>query len=136
MPYISSIEIRFSDIDKFGHVNNAKYLTYLEQARISYFDNVISKDNSWEKTGIILANAEIEFIKPIFFKDKIEIEIAITSLGNKSFEMSYRIFKKVKDSNLLIAKAKTILVCYSYDLNQTISIPENWIKKVKTFENI
>ncbi len=136
MPHISSIEIRFSDIDKFGHVNNAKYLTYLEQARISYFDHVISEDNSWEKTGIILAKAEIEFIKPIFFKDKIEIEIAVSSFGNKSFEMSYRILKKEKDSIFLMAKAKTILVCYSYELNQTILIPEEWMKNVKSFENI
>ena len=135
MPHIANIEIRFSDIDKFGHVNNAKYLTFLEQARISYFNTVIGKNNEWQNTGIILAKAEIDFLIPILLDDKIEIEIAITKLGNKSFEISYKIIKNENQKLSIMAIAKTILVCYSYKLNTTIAIPIEWVEKVKLFEN-
>ena len=136
MSHTAKIEIRFSDIDKFGHVNNAVYLTYMEQSRISYFNEVIGKNNEWEKTGIILAKAEIDFLKPVLFEDKIEIEITVSRLGNKSFDMTYKIIKKQNDLSILMATGKTVLVCYSYKSNETILIPEQWIEKLKLFENI
>ena len=136
MPYKAKIEIRFSDIDKFGHVNNAVYLTYMEQSRISYFNEIIGKNNEWEKTGIILAKAEIDFLKPILFEDKIEIEVAVSRLGNKSFDMTYNIMKKQNELTILMARGKTVLVCYDYKSNETILIPQEWIEKVKLFENI
>ena len=136
MPHTAKIETRFSDIDKFGHVNNAVYLTYMEQSRISYFNEVIGKNNEWEKTGIILAKAEIDFLNPILFEDKIEIEIAVSRLGNKSFDMTYKILKTQNELPILMASGKTILVCYNYSSNATISIPADWVEKVKFFENI
>ena len=136
MPHTAKIETRFSDIDKFGHVNNAVYLTYMEQSRISYFNEVIGKNNEWEKTGIILAKAEIDFLNPILFEDKIEIEIAVSRLGNKSFDMTYKILKTQNGLPILMASGKTILVCYNYSSNATISIPVDWVEKVKFFENI
>jgi len=61
------INIRFSDFDSLGHVNNAVYLTYLEEARVKYFETVIEhhKEIDWWENGIILANISIDFRKPI-----------------------------------------------------------------------
>ena len=56
----TSIEIRFVDVDAFGHVNNANYLTYLEIARVRYFDDIADWQYNWSKKGIILAKAEFE----------------------------------------------------------------------------
>jgi acyl-CoA thioester hydrolase len=135
MPLLVPTEIRFSDIDKFGHVNNAKYLTFLEQARIVYFDRIIASNNEWVKTGIILAKAEIDFIQPILFEDKISVEIAVCKIGNKSFDVNYQIFKQAQTMQLM-AKAMTVMVCFDYKLNKSISIPEHWKKNIVSFEKL
>jgi len=54
------IEIRFADVDAFGHVNNARFLTYIEMARVKYFDEVVEWGYDWSKEGIILARAEVD----------------------------------------------------------------------------
>ena len=51
-PY--KIEIRFSDCDRYKHVNNAVYLTYFEQARIHYFGEILGENWDWTKNGVIL----------------------------------------------------------------------------------
>ena len=66
-PQISKVNIRFSDLDLFGHVNNAVYLTYYEEARVSYFDEVVGYDYDWSKEGVILARIEVDFLIPILF---------------------------------------------------------------------
>src|SRR6187549_590836 len=86
-------EIRFVDVDVFGHVNNAHYLTYFEQARVKYFDDIVGWKYDWSKKGIILARAEINFVVPVQFRDEVLIRTRCSRLGNKSFDMEYRIVK-------------------------------------------
>jgi acyl-CoA thioester hydrolase len=60
------IQIRFSDCDMMGHVNNAVYLNYFELTRIYYFRELLGKDWDWRKNGIILRKNEIEYFVPVF----------------------------------------------------------------------
>ena len=60
MPHTSVIPVRFSDIDAMGHVNNAIYLNYFEQARMSFFQESIGKEWDWKKDGIVLGRNEID----------------------------------------------------------------------------
>ena len=81
-----SVEIRFADLDMLGHVNNAKYLTYLESARISYFHDVIGDKIDWSTGGIILAKAELNFAMPVMLEDlEVTIFTSCTKIGDKSF---------------------------------------------------
>ena len=82
-------EIRFVDVDAFGHVNNAHYLTYFEQARVKYFDDIVGWKYDWSKQGIILARAEINYVKPVHFRDVVVIRTRCTKIGNKSLELAY-----------------------------------------------
>lgn len=122
-----SIKVRFSDIDKFNHVNNAKFLTYIEEARMQYFDHFIP-DNNWKETGIILANAQLSFLKPIFGSDQVTVKVWCSRVGNKSFDLSYEVFKKSSKSERAqqCSTAVTSIVCYNYLEEQTISIPDHW----------
>ena len=67
--YKTPIPIRFCDMDLFGHANNAIFLTYFEQARSNYWTEIIGWD--WDKMGIILAKAEVEFISPVVLTDEL-----------------------------------------------------------------
>ena len=79
------MNIRFSDLDAMGHVNNAKYLTYLEEARINYFNNILylSKENLDYQA--VIAKVEINYFNQIKLRDKLEIYTRIFKLGKKKF---------------------------------------------------
>ncbi len=136
MPVSVPIEIRFADIDKLQHVNNANYLTYFEQARLTYFEEVIGGSIDWSEKGIILAHAEISFLRPILLEDKISVEIAVTRIGNKSFDFSYQIITQNQNENFIAANGKTIMVCINYKTMKTILIPNEWLEKINIFEKI
>jgi acyl-CoA thioester hydrolase len=61
------IEVRYGDLDPQGHVNNAKYLTYFEQARVVYWIEMgfFSKDQSFMELGVILADVHITYFEPV-----------------------------------------------------------------------
>ncbi|MDQ3192674.1 MAG: acyl-CoA thioesterase [Bacteroidota bacterium] len=134
MPLTIPIEIRFADIDKLGHVNNAVYLTYFEQARLKYFKEVIGTGIDWSENGIILAKAEIDFILPLLLENKAVVEISCSRIGTKSFDLNYQIIVEKSNTKTVITKGKTIMVCYNYKNEKTIEIPTNWLEKVKSFE--
>ncbi|HET6244581.1 MAG: acyl-CoA thioesterase [Bacteroidetes bacterium] len=135
MPLTSTIEIRFADIDKLGHVNNAIYLSYFEQARLKYFNQVLGMGIDWSETGIILARAEVDFILPIHLEDNPFIEISCTRIGTKSFDLNYQIFIAGNSNKTLATKGKSVMVCYNYKTAKTIQMPEIWIEKIMAFEN-
>lgn len=79
---------RFADIDAVGHVNNAAYSTYLEEARIAFFRALHASDRlpEWE---FVLARVEIDFRRPILFGDIVEIDLHLARWGSSSFDFAY-----------------------------------------------
>ena len=122
------IDIRFSDLDALGHVNNAIYLNYLEKVRILWLiDEKIIAPKKLNKIPLILARSEIDYKKPISdFKDFFAT-IFLSHLGTKSFNLSYTIKKK----DIIYCEAKTVQVWFNYESNQTIVIPNDIQKKMK-----
>ena len=128
------IQIRFKDIDAFRHVNNANHFTYLELARVKYFDDVAGKNMEWSKQGVILASAKVDYKLPILLKDIVFVYTKCSRMGNKSFDLSYSIVKEENGKEIVVADASTVLVCYDYEKATTIPLPEEWKKKILDFE--
>jgi acyl-CoA thioester hydrolase len=129
------LEIRYADLDPQGHVNNALYLTYIEQGRIAYITHLGLWDGkTFSKVGIILASAQITFLSPIYLGQPLQVGVRVSRLGGKSLDMEYVIEDSQKRQEL--ARATTVLVAYNYDTHQTISIPENWRSHITEFENL
>ena len=130
------IEIRYGDLDPQGHVNNARYLTYMEQARIAYLRNLgfWHEGQSFLDIGVILAEAQVTFLTPIQFHQKIRIGVCISRLGNKSIRMEYRL--EEIGSGMALATGSTVLVAYDYHTHQTVPIPDEWRKKIDAFETL
>ena len=116
----SPLQLRYVDMDTFGHINNANYLTYFEEARIKYLDDIIGWDYGWSKEGIIMARAEIDFILPAFFKDKLKIYTRCSHLGNKSFSLEYKMIKNENDAEIILATGSTVVVMFDYEINSSI----------------
>lgn len=133
--HITEIEIRFADIDAFGHVNNAVYLTYFENARVKYFNEIVDWTYDWSKEGVILARAEINFIQPAHFNDKVFIETRCARMGNKSFDLHYRMIMRKGDSEILLADSVTVMVAFDYVGQQSIPVPDEWKSAIEAFEH-
>ena len=84
------IALRWSDLDALNHVNNARYLTFLEQARIEWFDTV---DEPWmtDEMGPVVATATLNFRRPIEYPASIAVELFTERLGNTSVTIGHRI---------------------------------------------
>ena len=128
------IQVRFGDIDSMNHVNNAKYLTYIESARIHYIQDVLNSDVDHSKYSVILASANIEFLKPVILGDEIEVFTRCSRIGNRSLDLDYEIVKKNSDGMVSVAKARTILVGFNYETQQSVAVLDAWKEKISTFE--
>ncbi|HJR79634.1 MAG TPA: thioesterase family protein [Anaerolineales bacterium] len=130
------IEVRYGDLDPQGHVNNAKHLTYFEQARIAYLIELglFTKDQSFMNIGVILADVHITYFEPIYFGQKIKVGVHVGRMGNKS--MTWK--QNIVDSNTSkeIAKGEVVMVTYDYKEEKTIPIPQEWKERIVEFEGL
>ncbi|MCJ0743264.1 acyl-CoA thioesterase [Pedobacter montanisoli] len=132
--YKTTVEIRFADLDAFGHVNNATYLTYVEVARTKYWKQVIKWN--WKKTGIVIREVNISYIKPIVWGDKIFIYVRTSKIGNSSFDIEYKIVKREKEGEILCSIAKTTCVAIDLKSKTSTPIPETERRRMIEFEQL
>jgi acyl-CoA thioester hydrolase len=129
-----SIKVRFSDLDAMRHVNNAAYLSYLEEARISYFYDVLELPKNSLNLGAIIARIEIDYLQPIVMRDEIEILTRVSKIGNKSSDVEHLIIVIRGEERIQAAFAFTKLVSYDYKLLHSIPIEEATKIKIRAFE--
>lgn len=133
--FFHPIEVRYGDLDPQGHVNNASYLTYLEQARIAYIRQLgLWPSESFLDIGIILADAQLTFRSPILFGQPVQVGVRVNRLGNKSLAMDYCMEDGQTGQEL--ASGSTVLVAYDYRTGQTIPIPPKWRDTISHFEGL
>ena len=106
MRYQNKQYVRWGDLDAFGHVNNATYLVYAQEARFA-----------WSKMlEMVVARAEVDFIAPIYTGDiYIDIEIWVNKVGNSSFGITY----EMKNGDELLARVKTVQVTVSMETKKS-----------------
>ncbi|MEO6849894.1 MAG: thioesterase family protein [Mucilaginibacter sp.] len=121
--YRTLIPIRFSDLDAYGHVNNAVYLTYFEIARSNYWTE-IAKWN-WDECGIILGRSEVNYLKPITRHDQIACYVRTTRIGNSSFDVMHVLVKVTESGEEICTTGKTVCISYDYGANKSVRIPKS-----------
>lgn len=131
------IQIRFKDIDKMGHVNNSNHLTYVEFARIRYFEEVVRTDKSWSKSvGIILARVEVDYKAPIFLHDNVFVYTRCVKIGTKSLTFESMIIREKNGTEEILARVVAVLVCYDYEKETTIEVPQAHRDIVMNYEGL
>ena len=130
------IEVRYGDLDPQGHVNNAKHLTYFEQARVAYTIKLglFNRDQSFMEFGFILADIHISYFEPIYHGQNIKVGVRPAKMGNKSMTWEQVIVDD--DTGKELAKGEVVLVTYDYREEKTITIPQEWREKISMFENL
>lgn len=128
------IEVRYADIDAQGHVNNAKYLTYMEQARIAYFLHLGMWDgSSFVDIGTILAQSLVNYLAPIRLLQPVRAGVRVSRLGTKSLTMAYHL--EDARTGQALATGESVVVAYDYRQHSSIPVPDAWRKSITEFEN-
>ena len=110
LPYVHRDTVRFRDCDAMGHVNNAVYSTYLEEARIGVLGDLI---------GFILARVEIDFRSELRNGEDVEVRTRCSRIGTKSFDLEH----VISADGRVVAEARSVLVSYDYELGASIEVP-------------
>jgi acyl-CoA thioester hydrolase len=129
-PYHYQVEVIFQDLDAMGHVNNVSFFVYLETARIKYVSFLWGNEAKLD-APIILAQATCSYVSPAFYGEQLLVGVGVTRLGNKSFDLAYRI--DMADGRH-VATAHTTQVTYDYASQQTIAIPDRLRQRVHEFQ--
>jgi acyl-CoA thioester hydrolase len=133
--FFHPMEVRYGDLDPQGHVNNAKYLTYFEQARVGYLTQLglFSKDQSFSEIGVIIADIHIRFHEPLYWGIGVKVGVRTSRIGGKSLGVEQCI--RSADSDRLFADGTVVLVAYDYSQHATIPVPARWREIINDFEN-
>ena len=135
--YTTEVEVRYTDIDTYGHVNNATYATYFEEARIDYLHDVVDSGEALlsggeSGTGIVIANLEVDFVQPVHITDSVTAAVRVPRLGEKSFPFEY----EVRTGDGVAATGETTVVTYDRDAESSRSIPEDWRDAIAQVEGL
>lgn len=128
--FVHAQEVTFRDLDVFGHVNNAVYLTYIENARIGYMREVLGVE-SLEDLLVIVAKVNIDFRSRASLGEVLEIGARVSRIGGKSFDLDHEV--RGPDARL-VAAASTTLVTFDYSGDTTMPVPELWRERIESFE--
>ena len=132
------IVVRFGDTDGMRHVNNAKYLTYCEVARIAYWTDITGEPFAVGNLGsesLILAEARITYRAPAFHGEIVTVASRSTRIGRSSFTLEHRLVAGIRgETTHLIAVAESILVRYDYGTSRPVPIPDDYVEAIERFE--
>jgi acyl-CoA thioester hydrolase len=129
-PFRHAPEIRFSDVDAMGHVNNAVYFTYLEQARLA-FCRMLTGARRIEDIRFILAHVECDYRVPIRLGDEVETLMTVGAVGRTSFSFDYTLVDR--ENGRIFATARTVQVMYDYAQGKPIPIPDDLRDALRPF---
>ena len=126
-----SIPVRITDVNYGGHVGNDTVLSIIHEARMQFLKSYGYQELEFEGIGMIMADVGIEFKNELFYGDIVIASVAIAAFSKVSFDIYYKL-EKEEDKKVLVAIAKTGMVCYDYEKKKIVAIPDNAIRRLST----
>ncbi len=128
--FSTPIQIRFSDIDGYLHVNNGVYFNYFEHARAVFLHQVCNWDVM--ATGTVVGRIAIDYYQPIHFEDKVRSLVECSRIGNASFDLEQYLLEEKKDgTSSVYSKCKCTMVTVDMETMKPIQIPEEYRMKLR-----
>ena len=118
--FTATIPVRITDLNYGNHVGNDAVLSIIHEARVQFlFHNGYAELNCGG-VGLIMSDVGIEFKKEIFYGDVLAVQIAAINFSSVGFDLFYRIVNK---ENVVVALAKTGMICYNYEVKKIAAVP-------------
>ncbi len=126
--HFTRLQTRWGDVDRIGHVNNAKYFTYEEQARTSYFEQRLNA--AGQGADIILAHVGCDFLVQVHHPSDIDYGIRVTRIGRSSLHTEGALFI----GEVCHARTRGVLVWFDFALQKTAPLPEALREAIRSYE--
>lgn len=117
--------VRYADLDTYGHVNNAVYLTYCEEARIAFVEDVLDYDPS--DAGMVVAHVEIDYERPIEGTGAVAVGVKAVDIGGTSFTLAY----ELAWCGERVATAESVQVVLDPETDAPTPVPEDWRDRLR-----
>lgn len=125
MKFVSKTRVEFRDLDAMGHVNNAVFVSFLETARLDFFDQTFGPDG-FHRFPFILGEVRIRFVTPAYIKEILELGIRVKDIGRKSYVFEYII--REEKTGRTVCEADSTQVMFDYKTKETMEVPEEFRK--------
>lgn len=122
---------RWGDMDALGHVNNVRFFTYDESARLEYFGQLMKDDpRFWKEYGLILARIEADFLAQLRLPAQLEIGFRIARMGRSSLSTEAAMFRDGE----AVAVTRGVVVWFDYGANRTLPVPDAVRARIRAAE--
>ena len=126
----TNIKIRITDLNYGGHVGNDRFLALLQEARQEYLLQFGYGELDFEGLGLIMADLAIQYKSELKYGQTVTISVQAADFDKLGFDLFYKMEIISATGNLLVAIAKTGMICYNYQSNKKTEIPEAAILKM------
>lgn len=124
------VQVRYRDLDTYGHVNNVVYGTYCEEARAAWAEAVFEFDDIDEFSAVV-ANLELNLRRSVQGRGTLTVGVSLTNVGDSSFTLSYR----VVDGERVMAEGESTMVYIDPDTREPSPLPPSWRERIAEFHD-
>jgi acyl-CoA thioester hydrolase len=130
--YRQRFTVPFRDVDMFDHVNNVAYLTWCEDIRIRYFEEVVGVPIKGSPKSMIILRMDYHYLRQVGYRDEIILGARTSRFGTKSYDMHYEVWNETRQERA--GYGLSVLVAFDYAANRSIPIPDEWRDRVGAYE--
>jgi acyl-CoA thioesterase FadM len=130
--FSTTIPVRITDLNYGKHVGNDTILSMIHEARVQYLKQLGYGELDLAGVGVIMSDVGIEFKSELFYGDEVIASVAAGDITKIAFDLYYKLEKRSGDATVLVAVAKTGMVCYDYSKKKVAAIPEEVAIKLKS----
>ena len=128
--FSTMVKIRITDINYGGHVGNQVFLSLAHEARLQFLRHHGYSELNFAGSGLIMADAAIEFKRELFYGNEVKISVAATGFDRAGFDMVYLMEVKDGENWVMAGKVKTGMLCYNYSLKKRVPVPAEAFEKL------
>lgn len=122
------IQIRFSDVDVVGHVNNIVYFAFYDTGKAAFMSDLLGRKVTWKEVDTVVANVDCAFISPIFYGENIEVLTTCSGIHDKSFRL-LQMLREV-DTGEVKSLCETVMVSFDPATQKSAPLRDEWREKL------
>jgi len=129
--FTTTIPVRITDLNYGGHLGNDAVLSLIHEARVQYLKSMDFSELHFDTASLIMSDAGIEFKSEAFYGDVLKAQVTAGEFSRVGFDLYYRFTKQNEGQEIVVALAKTGMICFDYKARKVVPVPEAALQKLK-----
>jgi acyl-CoA thioester hydrolase len=130
--FTTEIPVRITDINYGGHLGNDTVLSIMHEARMQYLKYHGFSELELGGVGVIMSDVGIQFKNELFYGDVVIASVTAGAFSKIAFDLYYKLEKASGDGKVIVAAAKTGMVCFDYGKRKTVAVPDEVRQKLES----